>query len=102
MMYVSYARPFREEYLNKLMIMNEFFLAVQTGFVVAFTQPFGTRSAETTYSKHYSDFNLFSNIHNVLYLSLTDMQRGGECNCPIQGIQSVEEDLRIVREEYYP
>ncbi|CDW85321.1 UNKNOWN [Stylonychia lemnae] len=49
MAYLSYIRPFREDYINKLYVVNEFFLVVQSGFMVLFCTPFGTTEMDVSY-----------------------------------------------------
>jgi hypothetical protein len=49
MVYLGHARWFREEYLNKLMVLNEFFLVVQAGFMILFTTPYSTHEMDEQY-----------------------------------------------------
>ncbi len=51
MVYIGQVRWFREEYLNKLMVINEFFLVVQAGFMILFCTPYATKAMDLKYCK---------------------------------------------------
>lgn len=61
MCYLSYVRPFREEYLNKILVINEFFLVVEAGFMVLFCTPFGTTDMDIS----YCTFILYLTFHSI-------------------------------------
>eukprot|EP00347_Sterkiella_histriomuscorum_P000009 403377534 len=49
MTFISYVRPFKEDYINILLVINEFFLVVEAGFMVLFCTPFGTTDMDQSY-----------------------------------------------------
>ncbi len=81
MVYLSYVKPFREDYLNKLLVLNEFFLITEAGFMVLFCTPFGSNSMDLTYSNIQFANGLCSEYcHDVcLHIDCGECSHSGDC-----------------------